>query len=264
MTTWAIGDVHGCYRTLRRLLKHREIGPRDDLWFVGDLVNRGPRSRAVLQYVSELGPRATVVLGNHDLHFLARAIGVAGERKRDTLKELLEAPDLPDLAAWLLHRPLARRAGDRLLVHAGVHADWSTAQIERRARAASAILVGPRAAELLASYRPRGGARRPPSLPREPLEDLRVLTLLRTCTREGTPRYDFAGPPEDRPRGRVPWFDVPWRKSRRARLFFGHWAALGLLVRDDVVALDTGCAWGGLLTAIRLEDGRVIQAAHED
>ena len=269
MATWAIGDVHGCYRSLRALLKRKAIARGDRLWFVGDLVNRGPRSLEVLRFVSDLGDRATVVLGNHDLHFLARAADVGEPRKRDTLDRLLEARDLEPLALWLAARPVAARAevakGDTVLVHAGVLADWSAREVERRALRVEAALRGPDVASYLRAYRPREtAAELPQAVDRSLLEDLRVLTLLRTETAGGEPRYDFAGPPAERPQGRLPWFDLPWRKSAKNTIVFGHWAALGLLLQDGLIGLDTGCAWDGLLTALRLEDRRVEQTENVD
>jgi bis(5'-nucleosyl)-tetraphosphatase (symmetrical) len=206
-----------------------------------------------------------VVLGNHDLHFLARAAGVGEERKRDTLDRLLGARDLDALAGWLCARPLVAGDGERLLLHAGALGAWTPREIERRARRAEAVLAGPRATAYLRSYRPREtAAELPRGVDRRVLEDLRVLTLLRTVTLGGEPRYDFTGPPDERPAGRLPWFDLPGRKSARRPIVCGHWAALGLLVRDDLHALDTGCAWGGALTALRLEDRRIEQSGNVD
>jgi bis(5'-nucleosyl)-tetraphosphatase (symmetrical) len=261
VATWAIGDVHGCYRTLRRLLARRELARGDRLWFVGDLVNRGPRSLETLRFVADLGDRATVVLGNHDVHFLTRAAGLGEERRRDTLDRLLAARDLGELAAWLRARPLLVAEGSTVLVHAGLRGGWSAAGAERRARRVERALRSRRAAAYLAAYRPtarHGG----PDWGADPdlVDDLRIFTLLRTVSREGDPLWEFAGPPGDRPRGAVPWFDLPGRRSAgRARVLFGHWAALGLMVREDAVALDTGCVWGNALTAMRVEDRRIVQ-----
>lgn len=259
MATWVIGDVHGCYRTLRRLLSHRSIAPADRLWFVGDLVNRGPRSLETLRFVADLGGRATVVLGNHDIHFLSRAAGLVGERRRDTLDRLLAAADADELAAWLRARPLLVVEGPTILVHAGLLGDWSAAGAARRARRVERALRSRGAAAYLAAYRPRHEA---PDWGADPelIDDLRTFTLLRTVSGAGEPLWEFAGPPGERPRGAVPWFDLPWRRTAgEVRVVFGHWAALGLMVRDDAVALDTGCVWGNALTAMRLEDRRIVQ-----
>jgi len=258
MATWAIGDVHGCSRSLRALVSRPEIGRGDELWFVGDLVNRGPGSLAVLRFVAELGDRCRVVLGNHDLHLLARAAGVAGRRGHDTLDPTLEAPDADHLLGWLRSQPLLHRRGGDLLVHAGLLPDWDAAEGERRARRVEAALRSPCGAELLAAYRPRSGSgRADDAVERQSLEDLRVLTLMRAVDREGRPRYDFAGPVGELPGNRFPWFAATGGPPRGARVVCGHWAALGFHQGDGIVALDTGCAWGGALTAYRLEDGRV-------
>ena len=233
---------------------------------MGDLVNRGPRSLAALRYVADLGDRATVVLGNNDVHFLARAAGEVAARKRDTLEELLRAPDLGTLVSWVISRPLLHADGSTFLVHAGVLPDWSLAEASRRARRVEAALQGPALSSYLRAYRPRhDSGRLPPLVEREVLEDLRVFTLLRTVTRRGRPLFAYTGPPRERPPGSLAWFDVPGRRTaRRTTAVFGHWAALGLVVREDAIALDTGCAWGGTLTAIRLEDRRIEQVESLD
>jgi bis(5'-nucleosyl)-tetraphosphatase (symmetrical) len=270
MATWAIGDVHGCYRSLRRLLARRAFGPRDRLWFVGDLVNRGPRSLETLRFVADLGARATVVLGNHDVHFLAVAAGAAKPRPQDTLERLLAAPDLDRLAADLRGRPLLVSEGGTVLVHAGLLSPWTVSDAGRRARRAERSLRDPDLARpYLEAYRPRKSS---DALPRgaDPgvLETIRVMTLVRTVAADGTALYGYTGPLAERPAGSFGWFDAPGRRSARARIVCGHWAALGLLVRDDVIALDTGCAWsrawGGALTAIRLDDLRIEQVDNLD
>ena len=264
MATWAIGDVHGCFRSLRELLGRAAISPRDRLWFVGDLVNRGPRSLETLRFVADLGERATVVLGNHDLHFLSRAAGVAAPRKWDDLDELLAAPDLESLTEWMTQRPLLFVEGQRVLVHAGLLASWDGDEAERRARRAeSALRSGP--VPYLRAFRP-GLPERELAAEVEPevLDDLRVFTLMRTVDATSEPVYDFTGPLGELPPGRRAWFDVAQRRSGELTIVCGHWAALGLLVRRDVVALDTGCAWGGRLTAIRLEDLRLEQVENLD
>jgi bis(5'-nucleosyl)-tetraphosphatase (symmetrical) len=255
MATWAIGDVHGCYRSLRKLLATPEIAATDRLWFVGDLVNRGPRSLDTLRFVADLGDRASTVLGNHDLHFLAVAAGAAGPRKRDTLRELLDAPDRDRLVSYLASRPLLVAEDGWTLIHAGVLGSWSMAEVERRARGAEAVLARPETAyPYLAAYRPRAAVE-PGPVEAPILETIRVLTLLRTVTSGGEPIFGYTGTLAGRPAGSSAWFDAAGRRSAGARIVFGHWAALGLLVRPDALALDTGCAWGGTLTAVRLEDG---------
>ena len=266
MATWAIGDVHGCYRSLRRLLARRAIAAGDRLWFVGDLVNRGPRSLDTLRFVAGLGERATVVLGNPDLHLLAGAAGAGGLRSHDTLGPVLAARDRDQLLGFLASRPLLLDGDDNVLVHAGLLSSWTVASAARRARRAERALRDPAAAlPYLRGYRPRRRAEPPPrGAEAEVLETIRVMTLLRAVSGRGAPIYDYTGTLAGRPPGSRAWFDAPGRRSRRARLVFGHWAALGLVVREDAIALDTGCAWGGALTALRLEDRRVEQTENLD
>jgi bis(5'-nucleosyl)-tetraphosphatase (symmetrical) len=242
LAVYAIGDVQGCYDPLRRLLDALAFDPqRDRLWFTGDLVNRGPDSLAVLRYVASLAPVVTV-LGNHDLHLLALAAGAPAARRRssDTLDEVLAAPDCDLLCSWLAERPLLHRENGSVMVHAGLKPDWTIEDAERRARAVEACLRGGRLGDLL-SGRERALA-----------DDLSVLTRIRTLYPDGT-LADYDGPPAGAPTGALPWFAHP-RRSRDATIVFGHWAALGLHMRDGVIGLDTGCVWGRALTAVRLED----------
>jgi len=265
MATWAIGDVHGCYRSLRELLGRAEIAAQDRLWFVGDLVNRGPRSLDTLRFVADLGERATVVLGNHDLHFLARALGVAEPRKHDVLEELLSTPDLDELVDWFRQRPLLSMAGNDLLAHAGVLATWSLEEAGRRARRVETALRSEAASAYLEAFRPTAQAPgEDPGVEPDLLADLRVFTLMRTVDDSDRPTYDYTGPLASLPEGRRPWFEVEGRATGDLRVVCGHWAALGLLVRDDLAALDTGCAWGGKLSALRLDDGRLEQVENLD
>jgi len=260
MATWAIGDVHGCFRTLRKLLKRIGFDPTaDDLWMTGDLVNRGPGSLEVLEWAIELGDRLTVVLGNHDLHLLAVAWGVTAERSRDTLREVLESRRVEDLLDWLRRRPLVARKGRHLLVHAGLLPEWTVRDAERIGRLLEDRLGGRGAAALVAAYRDRGqegGGFE--------LEALRALTMLRTLRADGEPCREFSGPPEEAPEGCIPWFDRPGRASADETVVCGHWAALGLRVRPDLIALDSGCAWGGRLSAVCLEDGRIEQVSNSE
>jgi bis(5'-nucleosyl)-tetraphosphatase (symmetrical) len=265
VATWAIGDVHGCYRSLRALLARAGVAAEDRLWFVGDLVNRGPRSLATLRFVADLGERATVVLGNHDLHFLARAVGVAAARKHDVLDELLAAPDLDELAGWLRQRQLLSIVGNDALTHAGVLATWNREEACDRARRAEAALRSESASLYLEAFRPTSQAPgEAPGIEPEVLADLRIFTLMRTVDATGRPTFDYTGPLASLPEGHWPWFAAPRQRAIEARVVCGHWAALGLVVRPDLAALDTGCAWGGKLTALRLDDGRIEQVENLD
>lgn len=262
MATYAIGDVHGCFETLRRLLRRVAFDPRRDrLWMVGDLVNRGPRSLEVLRWAAGLGDRIVAVLGNHDLHLLARAAGVAEPKKRDTLDAVLEAPDRDELLAWLSARPLVHREGDALLVHAGLFPSWGPKQAERLAREVEERLQGESSPKLLASVAQKNPERWKDSLsgPERARAALAAFARLRTLDAEGRMCADFSGAPEDAPKGCRPWFEARDRKSAGVTVIFGHWAALGLRVGDGIAALDTGCAWGRSLTALRLDDWRIFQ-----
>lgn len=270
MATYAIGDVHGCYQTLQALLERLPFDPsRDRLWLVGDLVNRGPDSLEVLRWAKrtsdELGERFVCVLGNHDVHYLARAAGAAGPRDKDTLDPLLAAPDRDELVDWLRDLPLLHRDGDRVLVHAGLLPSWSPERAEKLAREVEAAIR--EGDGVLARYaaRPRPWSAELPE-PERLDQALAVFTLVRTLDPRGVPLADFAGPPEQAPAGATPWFRVPGRRNAGAFIVFGHWAALGLhrsrsgSSGEGVVhALDTGCVWGGWLTALRLEDEEVFQ-----
>ncbi|HVS13407.1 MAG TPA: symmetrical bis(5'-nucleosyl)-tetraphosphatase [Thermoanaerobaculia bacterium] len=262
MATHLIGDVHGCIGTLGALLERCEIDlERDRLVLVGDLVGRGPRSLDVLRWAAStaaaMGERFEVVLGNHDLQLLARARGVAERRPSDRLDAVLEAPDRDRLLDWLGARPLALQVGAALVVHAGLDPAWSVAETLQRAARLRAALAGPPATELLR----RDGLGEPatddPALA-ELRRDLAILTRLRMLDAEGRPAA-YTGPPEDAPAGLVPWFRVPGRRAADTTVVFGHWAALGLLVEPRLIGLDSGCAWGRQLTALRLDNRRIVQ-----
>jgi bis(5'-nucleosyl)-tetraphosphatase (symmetrical) len=267
MATYAIGDVHGCFATLKRLLARIGYSPgADRLWLVGDLVNRGPRSLAVLRWAARQDEaRLVAVLGNHDLHLLARAAGLAKERRRDTLDDILEARDRDELLTWLRRRPLLHREGDLALVHAGLLPEWTIEEATALAQEVEAELQGERADRLLGTLRDELPGPWSPKLAGTARRRLALaaFTRLRTLVPGRGLCNDFSGPPEQAPAGCIPWFDVPGRQSRGATFLFGHWAALGYMKKDGIVALDTGCAWGRELTALRLDDGKVFQVAAE-
>lgn len=261
MATWVIGDVQGCFEALERLLARIDFDPaRDRVWLAGDLVNRGPGSLSVLRWAAREAA-VDAVLGNHDLYLLARAEGVAEVGRGDTLDALLEAPDRDALLAWLAARPLAASVADHLLVHAGLPPAWTADEALTHAASAHAWLKTPGA--LRATWRrPDAEAWRADLDATERGRfTVGALTRLRVCTPAGRLRLDFKGPPSEAPTGTVPWFEVPGRASAGASIVFGHWAHLGLHLDDDagVYGLDTGCVYGGSLTAMRLEDHRVEQ-----
>jgi bis(5'-nucleosyl)-tetraphosphatase (symmetrical) len=264
MATYAIGDVQGSFAELRALLKAIAFETRKDrLWFVGDLVNRGPASLATLRFVRDLGDRAVVVLGNHDLHLLALGCGFAKPREDDTLAEVLAAPDRDSLLDWLRCRPLMHVDGNYVLVHAGLLPQWDVPRAQALAAEVEKELVGTNHGKFL---RDLYGSR--PDRWNENLrgaDRLRVIvnamTRIRFCTRDGVMEFDTTGEITQAPEGYVPWFEVPQRKSESHTVVFGHWAALGLRVEPRLLALDSGCVWGGKLSAIRLEDRRLFQVA---
>lgn len=262
MATFAIGDVHGCFGTLQHLLRRIQYDRRQDrLWLVGDLVNRGPRSLDVLRWAVEEEDRIVVVLGNHDLHLLGLNWGVSPLKRRDTLDHLLAAPDRDDLLEWLRRRPLLHRENGCTLVHAGLFPVWSLDKAERLAREVEAWLRGDRGPDLVATIDKKTPERWKGGL--EGFERARIalagFARLRTLHEDGRMCAEFSGPPREAPKGCTPWFAVPGRKSTEEHVVFGHWAALGLWLQDGVAALDTGCAWGRELTAVRLDDGEVFQ-----
>jgi bis(5'-nucleosyl)-tetraphosphatase (symmetrical) len=264
VATYAIGDVQGCQDALAALLD--EIGfsrTRDMLWFVGDLVNRGTQSAAVLRFVRSLGERAIVVHGNHDLHTLAVAAGKAKRRADDTLGDLLGATDRDELLDWLRLRPLLHVDREYVMVHAGLLPSWSLAQAADLAAEVEAALRAPTHPDLYASLYGAKPAAWSDSL--QGVERLRVIvnamTRMRFCTPDGAMDFSVKGEVEKALPGYLPWFEVPDRKTRGVPIVCGHWSALGLRITPDLLALDTGCVWGGRLTALRLEDRRVFQTA---
>jgi bis(5'-nucleosyl)-tetraphosphatase (symmetrical) len=258
VTRYAIGDLQGCDEELRSLLGRLKFSPdRDRLWFVGDLVNRGPGSLATLRLVRALGDNAVVVLGNHDLHLLALAHGAHRRRKSDTLDEVLAAPDREALLEWLVTRSLAHAEGGDLMVHAGVVPQWTCAlTLSLAAEVGAALRRDPRTlfAHMYGNDPDRWDNR---------LADMQrlrfiinVLTRLRLCTADGRVDISLKGRPPPSPSRLRPWFEHPRRATRDVRVIFGHWSALGLVQLPGVVGLDTGCVWGGALTALDLDADR--------
>lgn len=267
MATYAIGDVQGCARSLEHLLD--VVGfddARDRLWFAGDLVNRGPHSLDVLRWARDHDACIVSVLGNHDLHLLARAFGVTPARGKDTLDEVLQAPDLDELIAWLRARPLVHRDGEHLLVHAGLLPAWSVREATSLARAGEAALRGDEVMDWLEKWARRSQTHWSTSLTDDDRVEVavRVFCNLRCCDGDGQPVWDFAGPPEEAPDGAVPWYDHPLRVEDPVTVLCGHWAAQGLRIRPGLIALDTGCVWGGRLTAVRIEDRAVLSVPLAD
>jgi bis(5'-nucleosyl)-tetraphosphatase (symmetrical) len=262
VATYVIGDVQGCFKSLQALLKTCNFKPAEDtLWFVGDLVNRGPESLQTLRFVRDLGERAVVVLGNHDLHLLGVWAGHREFHHTDTLAPILEAPDREELMQWLLHRKMAHYEHGVLMVHAGVWPGWTLEETLFHAQELEAALRGPDYEWVFAHLYG--------SVPAQWSDDLagadrlRVITnaftRMRFCRPDGEMEFHNKGRLGSAPAPLAPWFDVPGRKTAGIPIVCGHWSALGLYLREDVMALDTGCLWGGTLTALRLEERRVFQ-----
>ncbi|MBA3695610.1 MAG: symmetrical bis(5'-nucleosyl)-tetraphosphatase [Methylotenera sp.] len=262
MTTYAIGDIQGCYHAFQALLAKLKFNPNvDQLWLVGDLINRGSGSLEVLRWCYQNQKSLKVVLGNHDLHAIAVAHGFASSHKSDTLHALMEAADHEVLFDWLRHQHLIYQEGDYLMVHAGLLPQWTVTQAVQYGAEVETALQGSDYLDFLLNM--YGNL---PNIWNENLggmDRLRVMTnaftRLRVCTAQGAMEFSFKGELSDVPNGLMPWFDVPDRAAKDAQVIFGHWSALGLQQRGNVYALDTGCLWGGQLTAMNLANKAIIQ-----
>jgi len=262
LPVFVIGDLQGCRGELDLLLDRIEAkAPRARLVFVGDLVNRGPDSLGCLRRIRAMADRAQIVLGNHDLHLLAVANGIRPRGRSDTLEALLAAPDLHDLLQWLRQQPLSLMAEGHLIVHAGVLPQWTTEQTLALADEVSTVLRGSDWLDFLAQMYGNEPAQWHDDLQGD--DRLRCivngLTRLRFCTAQGEMEFATKEGPEQPPPGYMPWFDVPERLTQETTIVFGHWSTLGLILRPNVIGLDTGCVWGGKLSALRLSDRQLVQ-----
>lgn len=266
MKTYFIGDLQGCHaQTVELIERIQEAadGPYR-LLFAGDLINRGPASLATLRHVHALAQQglADSVLGNHDLHLLAVANGIRPEHASDTLTEILDAPDRDELITWLRQRPLALQRQGHVLVHAGLLPQWSATQALSLSEEVSTML---RSDGWVAFLRNMYGNE--PAAWRDDLQGadrlrciVNAMTRLRFCTPDGVMDFKMkesgSAPPGS---GLLPWFDVPGRRSAGDTVVFGHWSALGLQLRPELIGLDSGCVWGGKLSAVCLEDRSLLQ-----
>ncbi len=268
MPTYAIGDIQGCFDELCRLLDTLRFDPaRDQLWFCGDLVNRGPQSVETLRFVKELGAAAVVVLGNHDLHLLAVAHYADRLRPADNFMDVLEAYDRYSLFEWLRAQPLLHHDDDLgyTLVHAGLPPQWDLAQAQACAREVEAALQGPHMTTFFEHMYGNG-----PACWRDDLSGWKrlrfitnCLTRVRYCDAQGNLALKLKDAPGRQPAPYLPWFEVPGRKSTDLNIIFGHWSTLGRHAQPGVVCLDSGCVWGGQLTALRLDDGHWFSVSCE-
>lgn len=264
-STFVIGDVQGCYDQLVALIaKIDAIDPQARLLFAGDLVNRGPKSLETLRLVKNLGARADTVLGNHDLHLLAVSCGARSLHRSDTLDAILDAEDRDELLHWLRHRPMAIEVNECLLVHAGVFTNWEKSKTRQLAQEIETELRSDNWQDLLRTM--YGNT---PTMWSDQLQGterhrciINALTRMRFCHADGSMDFDLKEGAAKAPEHLTPWFDLANRQTQDCTVVFGHWSTLGLILRDDVISLDTGCVWGGQLTAVRLEDRLVLQCSN--
>lgn len=266
MATYVIGDIQGCFESFMALLEAIDFRPtRDRLWLAGDLVNRGPASLEVLRWCHAHQNHVTAVLGNHDMYLLARAAGAAAIKDDDTLGPILEADDRNDLLDWLRHQPLIHRENDWLMVHAGLHPEWTVAEAETLARGIEALVAtgDPAVMAKLRQKAPTQLAPKPSKTDRR-RHGLRVMTRMRMLRDDGGLDDTYKGAPADAPLGLTPWFEWPHRAFCEVNVVFGHWSGLGLHVDDRVVCLDSGCVWGDSLSALRLEDRAIFSVPSQE
>lgn len=263
MAVYAVGDIQGCCDELQILLETIRFDPlRDKIWFVGDLVNRGPKSLKTLRLVKSLGDAAVCVLGNHDLHLLALALTGDAPVGSGNLEKVLQSKDCDELIDWLRHRPLAHYDPDlnTLMVHAGVIPNWSVKKVLARAAEVEEVLRNGKAKIFLKEMY----GKMPNAWSKELTGNDRLrfitnaLTRIRFLTSDGRLDLDEKLGPKDAAKGLIPWFAAPKRATADARVVFGHWSTLGLMDKPGLLALDTGCVWGGALTSVRLDGPGVL------
>lgn len=258
--TYVIGDIQGCYDDLQRLLENLNYNEHDDkLWFAGDLVNRGPESLAALRFIKKHA--SAVVLGNHDIHLIAKALGFGRDHPGDTFGEILAATDRDELIHWLRQQPLLHHAQNFTMIHAGIVPNWDLVQAQALAHEAEQILQS----DELIKFLPHLYDNTPDCWHDELEGDERirfiinVFTRLRICTNEGQCDFAFKGPVNTISEPYHPWFKAPSRQTQADQILFGHWAALECQTNTPkVYALDSGCVWGRHLTAMRLDDGKLF------
>ncbi len=269
MSTFIIGDVHGCYNELQALLSKMDYAySRDDLWFVGDVINRGPESLKTLQFLKNLPRQPIITLGNHDLHFLACASGAAKPKPKDTFHDILNSPDCNRLADWLRHQPLIHydKQTASLLVHAGIPPHWDLPHCLAQAQRVEQVLRGPNARQFFETM--YGNKPDHCTSSHTESEQLRTitnyLTRMRFCSPDGRVTLDGKSTPGSQADGYYPWFLLDKQLPTTLRVFFGHWASLGGRLEDQCfTGLDTGCVWGSKLTGLRLDDGHYFQVSAE-
>ena len=266
MATYAVGDIHGCYRTFLSLLEQIEFDPHNDrILHTGDLVNGGPDSLAVLRWFYHHQDHSLTVLGNHDLHLLAVAAGTQKRRSKDKFRKILKAPDAPELLHWLRHCPILHLEGSNILVHAGLLPQWSVpraqklaSEVEKRLRKDPVKLF-----KRMYGNKPRRWQNATTTRKRLRIT-INAMTRMRVLEPGDRLEFSYSGTYKKIPKKLYPWFEAPERAWHGHRCIVGHWSALGLHQTDDLLALDTGCRWGRLLTACRLEDNQIFQVPSLD
>lgn len=257
MTIYAIGDVHGCYDPLLRLLERLQFDQAtDQLWFTGDLVNRGPDSLATLRFVKSLGNAAQMVLGNHDIHLLAVHYGLRPKLKDPTLSQVFSAPDTDELLSWLQKQPLLHISDTFALVHAGIHPRWDLSVARLHAKETQEKLRAVKTKQDMAEL--YGQTSGDWSIADNSAEHFRYVincfTRMRFCTNNSILDFDHACAPGQQPPDLIPWFEVADRPAANTNIIFGHWADLGVTIKKNIYALDSGCVWRNALTALNLSD----------
>ena len=274
MSTYAIGDIQGCYSELQNLLNEINFDERkDELWFTGDLVNKGPKSLQTLRFIKALGVNAKITLGNHDLHLLAVAKNIRPLLKKDTIQEILAADDVEELIDWLKSRPLLI-TDDNLnftMVHAGLPPQWSLENAKEFAKECELILQSEKINKLLAEM--YGDT---PNIWSDSLQDyakqrfiINCFTRIRFCNSDGMLDFDTKVAPGKQNTSLIPWYSLPNRKTKDNKIIFGHWSTVHIgneknFKQYNVYPIDTGCLWGGRLTAMRLEDEKIFSVPSEE
>lgn len=266
MATYAIGDIQGCFHAFQALLQRVAFDhEKDALWLVGDLINRGSGSLEVLRWCYQHQKNIKTVLGNHDLHAIAVAHGIRSAHRSDTLQPILDAADAKTLIDWLRHQPLMVANDDYVMVHAGLLPQWTPSEALAYAKEVEIALQSDSYMDFLANM--YGNT---PNVWHDDLvgyDRLRAITnamtRMRVCAEDGALDFSFKGELQDVPKGCLPWFDMPSRRLSEQSIIFGHWSALGLHQRDNLYALDTGCLWGGELTAMCLDTKKITQVASD-
>jgi len=262
MARYVVGDIQGCFDEFKLLLdKISYSKSRDQLFLVGDIVNRGPNSLGMLRWIYHEQEHVKTVLGNHDLHLLACAVGAATPRLGDTIEQIINAEDSTVLLEWLRKQPLLIAMPDALIVHAGILPEWGEQQALFLADDVSSVLSGRKYRSFLSDMygnKPNAWSQDMQTSFRRRFA-VNVFTRMRMVDQSGALDLRFKGELEKAPKQLTPWFDYPGRILQGRRIICGHWSALGLLLRPDICSLDTGCVWGGKLTALRLDDGEIFQ-----